>query len=133
MLTYLIKRLLLSVPIVLGVIFIVTLSLDLIPGDPVALMLGEFASPEAVAALRASLDLDKPLVVRYINYIGNILRGDLGRSLRDRRDVSVIIGETLPNTLKLAGVAIVIAIGVGVPLGVFRPPGPTRRSTTSCA
>ena len=118
MLTYFLRRVLLAVPIALGVIFIVTVSLDFIPGDPVALMLGEFASPEAIAAVRSSLDLDKPLLVRYVNYIGDLLQGDLGRSIKDRRPVATAIGETLPFTLQLAGAAILIAIFVGIPLGV---------------
>lgn len=118
MFLYFLRRVLYTIPIVLGVIFIVSLSLELVPGDPVALMLGEFASPEAIAAARSSLDLDKPLLVRYVNYVGNILQGDLGRSIKDRRLVSVAIGETLPATAQLAGAAIVIAVGLGVPLGV---------------
>lgn len=119
MTAYLVRRLLLAVPVALGVVFIVTLSLDLIPGDPVALALGDFASPQLVASTRAALDLDKPLLVRYVNYLAGLLRGDLGRTIRDRRLVAVQIGETLPATLQLAGAAIVLAIGLGVPAGVI--------------
>lgn len=117
-LTYLIRRLLLTIPIVLGVIFIVALSLELIPGDPVALMLGEFASPELIAETKASLDLDKPLWQRYVLYVADLAQGDLGRSIKDNRRVVDAIGETLPATLQLAGAAIAIAVLLGVPLGV---------------
>jgi peptide/nickel transport system permease protein/oligopeptide transport system permease protein len=119
MFSFFLRRLILTIPIVLGVILIVTLSFELIPGDPVALMLGEFATPEAVASLRSALGLDRSLPVRYVSYIGDLLQGDLGRSIKDRREVSVIIGETLPATLQLAAVAILITIGLGVPLGVI--------------
>ena len=119
MFAYFLRRLLLTIPIVLGVILIVTLSFELIPGDPVALMLGEFATPEAVAELRTSLGLDRSLPIRYLSYIGDLLQGDLGRSIKDRRQVSEIIGETLPATLELAAAAILIAVAVGIPLGVI--------------
>lgn len=119
MFTYFLRRVLFTIPIVLGVVLIVMLSLDLIPGDPVALMLGEFATPESIAATRATLDLDKPLPVRYVNYVGNLLQGDLGRSIKDRRPVAEVIGETLPATLQLAGAAILLTVLLGVPLGVL--------------
>src|SRR5690625_7558196 len=79
MLSYTIRRLLYIIPILLGVIFIVTLTLDLIPGDPAALILGEFATAEAVANLRTNLGLDQPLLVRYGNYIVDVVQGDLGK------------------------------------------------------
>jgi peptide/nickel transport system permease protein len=119
MTAYLIRRLLLTIPITLGVIFVVTLSMDLIPGDPVALMLGEFATPEAIAETRRALDLDKSLPVRYVNYIGDLFQGDLGRSIKDRRPVATVIGEALPATVQLATAAVLISIVLGVPLGVI--------------
>ncbi|MEM6431227.1 MAG: ABC transporter permease [Deinococcota bacterium] len=118
MLVYLIKRLLLTIPITLGVILIVSLSFELIPGDPVALMLGEFASAELIAETRTALGLDQPFWRRYVAYIGDLVQGDLGRSIKDNRQVNEVIGETLPATLQLAGAALVIAVGVGIPLGV---------------
>jgi peptide/nickel transport system permease protein/oligopeptide transport system permease protein len=118
MLTYLIRRILLAVPILLGVVAVVLLSMELIPGDPVALMLGEFATPESIAATRADLGLDRPILVRYVEYVGDVVRGDLGMSIKDRRPVATMIGETLPATAQLAGVAVLLAVLVGVPLGV---------------
>lgn len=119
MLSYTIRRLLYIIPILLGVIFIVTLTLDLIPGDPAALILGEFATAEAVANLRTNLGLDQPLLVRYGNYILDVVQGDLGMSMRERRPVSQIIGEAFPATAQLAVAAMAVVIFVGIPLGII--------------
>lgn len=118
MLAYLIRRILLAVPILLGVIAVVVASLEIVPGDPVALMLGEFATPESIEATRTELGLDRPLVVRYVDYVAGVFQGDLGTSIKDRRPVATIIGETLPATAQLAAVAILVALAVGLPLGV---------------
>ena len=82
MLTFVVRRLLLAVPVLLGVVFVVMLTIDLLPGDAVTLMLGEHATQDAVARLREHLGLDKPFVVRYLEYVGRVARGDLGRSER---------------------------------------------------
>lgn len=118
MLNYAIRRILLAVPILLGVVLVVLLSMELVPGDPVALMLGEFATPEAVAATRAEIGLDRPLAIRYVEYVADVVRGDLGTSIKDRRPVATMIGETLPATAQLAGAAVLLSLLVGVPLGV---------------
>ena len=119
MATYLLRRLLQAVPVVLGVIFAVMLTIELIPGDPVTLMLGEHATQESVAAVRHALGLDKPLLVRYVQYIGNLLHGDLGRSLRERRQVSEELADVWPATLELTTAALVIAVICGVLAGVL--------------
>lgn len=118
MLTYVIRRILLAVPILLGVVAVVLLSMELVPGDPVALMLGEFATPESIASTRADLGLDRPILIRYVEYVADVVRGDLGMSIKDGRPVATMIGETLPATAQLAGVAVLLAVFVGVPLGV---------------
>ncbi len=105
-------------PVLLGVVFLILATIDLIPGDPAALMLGQGATPEMVAKLRASLDLDQPLLVRYVRYLGRVLRGDLGRSIREGRRVNDEIRELWPATVRLGVTALVIAIVVGIPLGV---------------
>ena len=87
MLTFVARRLLLAVPVLLGVVFVVMLTVELIPGDAVALMLGEHATPEAVARLRDHLGLDKPMLVRYAAYVGRVAQGDLGRSIQQNRPV----------------------------------------------
>lgn len=118
MLSYVVRRILLAIPILLGVVFVVLLSMEIVPGDPVALMLGEFATPELVQRTREALGLNEPLHVRYVHYIADVVRGDLGTSIKDGRPVAVMIGETLPATAQLAGAAVLIAVGLGIPLGV---------------
>jgi ABC-type dipeptide/oligopeptide/nickel transport system permease component len=115
---YLLRRLLEAIPVVLGVIFGVMLTIELIPGDPVTLMLGEHATQESVAQVREALGLDKPLLVRYVQYIGNLIRGDLGRSLRERRQVSQEIADVWPATVELTLSALGIAVVLGVLAGV---------------
>ncbi|MDR7471012.1 MAG: ABC transporter permease, partial [Armatimonadota bacterium] len=100
-------RLLALVPVLLGVPLFIMLTIDLIPGDPAALMLGEGATAEMVTALRASLDLDKPLLVRYARYVGRLLHGDLGRSIREGRRVNDEIADVWPATAQLGISALV--------------------------
>jgi peptide/nickel transport system permease protein len=117
-LTFVLRRLLLAVPVLLGVIFAVMLTLELIPGDAVALMLGEHATPAAVAELRDYLGLDKPLPVRYVQYLGRLVQADLGRSIQQNRPVIDELGEAWPATLELTLAALLVAAAVGVPTGV---------------
>ena len=119
MLAYLIKRVLASVGVLLGMILLVMFIMDIIPGDPAALMLGESATPEMVANLRHQLGLDQPVYVRYFQYVGKLLQGDLGRSVREMSDVSRLIAATWPNTLLLAAVAMSLSLLVGLPLGII--------------
>ena len=119
MLRYIATRLLATIPVLLGIIFVTMLTLDLIPGDPVALMLGENARPEQVAALRENLGLDKPLLVRYVIYIGNVLQGDLGRSIRQGTPVIDEIAAVWPNTLQLTLAAMALAVVVGLTTGAI--------------
>jgi len=119
MLSYLIRRLLFSIPVLLGVTFAVMLTIELIPGDPVSLMLGEHATPEAVAQVRHALGLDQPLLVRYVEYIGKLLHGDLGRSLRERRPVTQELADVWPATLELTLAALCVAVIFGILAGVI--------------
>src|SRR5439155_10634932 len=114
-LTFALRRLLLAVPVLLGVVFVVMLTLELIPGDAVQLMLGEHATKEAVAQLRDHLGLDKPLLVRYVDYVGRLAHGDLGRSILQHRPVVDELRDTWPATLELTIAALLIATLVGVP------------------
>jgi peptide/nickel transport system permease protein len=118
MLTFTLRRLLLAVPVLLGVVFVVMLTVDLLPGDAVTLMLGEHATKDAVAALREHLGLDKPFVVRYLDYVGHLLRGDLGRSMQQNRPVAAELADAWPATLQLTVAALVIAAAVGIAAGV---------------
>jgi peptide/nickel transport system permease protein len=88
-------------------------------GDPVFLMLGDEASPEAIAALREKLGLNEPVPVQYARYFQTILRGDFGDSLRERRPATEVVLERLPATLQLAIAAISLAVLIGVPIGIF--------------
>lgn len=119
MIAYTIRRLILMIPVVLGIILIVTASLDVIPGDPAALLLGQFATPEAVTALRHELNLDRPFLVRYFLYINDLLHGDLGRSITLKRPVAAEIWEALPATMQLAGAAMLLVLIVSIPLGTI--------------
>lgn len=116
---FLLRRFLLLAPTVLGVTLATFLMLHLTPGDPVTIMLGEFASASNVERLRSELGLDSPIAVQYLKYLGRILHADLGTSIRSRRPVVEEISERLPPTLKLALAAQVIAVLAGVLAGVI--------------
>lgn len=118
MLHYVLRRLLGFLPMALGVTLAVFLVLHAIPGDTARLAAGADASEEDVAQIRANLGLDEPLYVQYAVYLRNLVGGDLGRSVRTQRPVIEEIGRTFPATLELAGAAMVIAIVIGIPLGI---------------
>src|SRR5262245_6754297 len=98
MLRYLIRRLLLTIPVLIGVATLVFSLIHFIPGDPAQAMLGESAAPEDVAQLRSRLGLDRPLVVQYASFLQGLARGDLGVSLRNDQPVLHQIAERLPAT-----------------------------------
>lgn len=116
---YIMKRLLLIVPTLLAVLFIVFYLLNISPGDPGRIMLGKDAPQEAVDEINLSLDMDKPIVVRYIKYIGNALRLDFGVSLRTKSPVFEELFKKLPVTLKLAFSSVLLSVLTGVPLGIL--------------
>ncbi len=119
MLVYLIKRLLASIGVILAMAFLVMLILDIVPGDPAALMLGENATEEMVQELRRQLGLDKPLLIRYGAYIWKVLHGDLGRSVREMAKVSHLIRDAFPNTILLTVAGMFLTLIIGVPLGLI--------------
>ena len=123
--SFLLRRLLLAIPTLAGVLVVVFLLLYVAPGDPVLEMVGERADSATIARLRAELRLDDPLRVRFAHYAGGVLRGDLGRSYVTGRPIVRDIRERFPNTLQLAVAAMVFAAAVGVMLGVMsaRRPG----------
>jgi ABC-type dipeptide/oligopeptide/nickel transport system permease component len=118
MVTFVVRRLLLAVPVLLGVVFAVMLTIDLLPGDAVTLMLGEHATKDAVTALRHHLGLDKPFLVRYVDYVGRVARGDLGRSIQQQRPVAAELADAWPATLELTAAALLIAAVAGIAAGV---------------
>lgn len=119
MVTFLTRRLLLTVPVLLGVLTLVFALIHLIPGDPAQAMLGETASEKDVAALRTRLGLDRPLAEQYGRFLAGAVRGDLGTSLRTSEPVTRAIVERLPATLELAAAAMFISIAVSIPLGII--------------
>src|ERR671919_2133305 len=115
---YLIRRLLLTIPVLLGVATLVFSLIHFIPGDPALAMLGETAAPEDVAELRTRLGLDRPLLEQYGNFLSGVLQGDLGTSLRTSQPVTEAILERIPATFELAAAAMLVAILISIPLGI---------------
>jgi len=118
LLSYLARRLLLAPITILGLIAVIFVLVRLMPGDPAVTMLGDYATEERVAALRAEMGLDKPWPVQFGVYIGQLLRGNLGESMRMQKEVSWLIGSFFPPTLILALSAMTIAVLVGVSSGI---------------
>ena len=119
MIRYIVKRLLWMIPIVIGVTFIVMLLLELTPGDPARQLLGNFATEDEVAALRESMGLNRPLIVRFFDYMVGVVHGDLGTSYFTKQSVWFDIMERFPYTLKLVSISMVLAIVTGIPTGVY--------------
>ena len=116
--SYILRRLLLVVPVLFGVTVLVFLVISLVPGDPAKAILGTFATPEAVAQVRHDLGLDRSLPVQYAIWLGNLLRGDFGRSYILHKPVIAEIMARLFPTLLLAGVALVLSSVAGILLGI---------------
>lgn len=119
MLRYLVRRLLLTIPVLLGVATLVFALIHFIPGDPAQAMLGEGAAPEEVAQLRQRLGLDRPLLVQYSSYLTGLVRGDLGVSLRNDQPVLHQILERMPATAELALASMLVAVLFALPLGII--------------
>lgn len=119
MLTFAARRLVYALPTLVVVTILVFALVRVLPGDPALLLLGEEANPEIVAALNRELGLDRPLPEQYLGWIGNSLRGDLGASLRNNESVTRLILEKLPTTLELSFLAMLVALGLAIPAGVF--------------
>ena len=119
MLRYFVRRVLLTVPVLIGVATLVFSLIHLVPGDPAQAMMGDGASPQDVAELRKSLGLDQPLLTQYRAFLGNALKGDLGKSFRTGQPVTAMIVERIPATAELAVAAMLIAILIAIPLGVI--------------
>ncbi len=116
---YVLKRLLLLIPVMLGVTFIVFGIMHLTPGSPARLKLGEKATPEQIAALEHEMGLDKPFIIQYGNFVKNGLKGDFGRSYLSNKPVFEEVLDRFPATLKLAVAAMTIAVVIGIPAGII--------------
>ena len=116
---YILKRLLLMIPILLGITFIIFSIMNMIPGDTASVILGDNAPQEAREQLEEELGLNRPFLVRYGSYVLNALRGDFGQSYRTRANVFDEIFQRFPTTLKLASGAMLLAVLIGIPLGIL--------------
>ncbi|RAS82968.1 ABC transporter permease [Priestia endophytica] len=119
MITYIIRRLLMLVPVLVGLSLIVFFMIRAIPGNPAQVILGQLATKEAIDSLTKELGLNEPWYTQYFHYIGNLLTGDLGESLRTKNPISEELWPYLTATLELSLVAIIIAIVVGVNAGII--------------
>ncbi|RMF96167.1 MAG: ABC transporter permease [Candidatus Schekmanbacteria bacterium] len=115
---YLLRRILLAIPVVAGVTIIVFLVIHLVPGDPVQMMLGDNASKADIEELRQLLGLNKPLYIQFKDFILNLLQGNLGNSIITKRPVSELLAERFPATLLLSLCSIAVALLISLPLGI---------------
>ena len=116
---YLLKRLLLALPVLLGVSLVVFTMIRLIPGDPAQVMAGQAATEEVVQQIRESLGLDRPIVVQYAIFIANAVRGNLGHSLFNRAPVTEELAQRFPRTVRLALASMLVASLIGIPAGII--------------
>jgi peptide/nickel transport system permease protein len=118
MLRYLVRRLLLTIPVLLGVATLVFALIHLVPGDPAQLMLGDGASQEEITQLRQTLGLDRPMLVQYRMFLTGLVKGDLGSSFRYGTPVTREIRDRLVRTMQLAAAAMTVALIIALPLGI---------------
>lgn len=119
MLQYVVKRLLSTIPVLIGISLLLFFMLRMLPGDPAQVLAGQMATPEEVENIRHQLGLDRPIFTQYAFFLGRLFRFDLGRSARTQNPVSQEIWARLPNTLLLAIVAITLACLFGIPAGII--------------
>jgi len=119
MLQYVIKRLLSTIPVLIGISLLLFFMLRMLPGDPAQVLAGQMATPEEVDLIRHQLGLDRPVHVQYAFFLGRLARFDLGRSARTQNPVTKEIWARLPNTMLLAVVAITLACLFGIPAGII--------------
>jgi len=119
MIGYILRRLLQMIPVLLLASIAIWAMIYAVPGGPVGMLVGENATPEQVAAARAQLGLDRPVLIQYLDWLGRALQGDFGDSLHSRTPVMELIGQRLPATLQLAAAATVVSLAVGVPVAIL--------------
>jgi ABC-type dipeptide/oligopeptide/nickel transport systems, permease components len=118
MAVYILRRLIQTIPVMLGVTIVVFLIMQLVPGDPARLLAGEGATPEQIEAIRVSLGLDKSLIEQYLKYLSQVLQGDLGKSMVTNAPVLEEIMIRLPTTVELACASIFVAVTLGLLAGI---------------
>lgn len=119
MLNYIIRRLIGAIPVVIGVIAVVFILTTIVPGDPARIMVGQRGNPETIAKIRHEMGLDLPLPVQFLNFMKNVATFDLGKSYRNNMTVVDALVSRMPVTMKLAFFSMMVAVLVGVPLGVI--------------
>jgi peptide/nickel transport system permease protein len=117
--TYIIRRILGLIPVLLGITILVFFLIRLIPGDPALVMLGDKAKAEDVERLREQLGLNEPLLIQYFKYMAQLLRGDLGESIINRTDLTFELAYRLPATIEMITGALIIGVTVGITIGVI--------------
>jgi len=116
---YILKRILLLIPVLLGVSFVIFFIMELTPGDPAELVAGVYATPEQIQEMRVKLELDKPAIVRYFNYVIRLFQGDLGTSYYSTDTVIDLFMVRFPATLALSLSALLFAIIIAIPIGIL--------------
>jgi len=119
MLRYVIARLAQAIPVIVGTTLLTFFLLQVVPGDPITLMMREHIDPDVVARVRKEMRLDDPWAVRYVHYMWAALHGDFGTSYKIRRDVGGLLSDAFPKTLVLTAAALLFAWGVGLPAGII--------------
>ena len=128
MLRYILRRLLQFIPVIVGTTFLTFVLLQVVPGDPIAVMMKEHISPDVVARVRAQMHLDDPWLLRYGRYMWGVLHGDFGESYKIKRSVNELLANAFPATLALTAASLLVAWGIGIPAGII---GAIRRYTAS--
>ncbi len=116
---YIVKRILTTIPVLIGVMLVIFIMLSVIPGDPVTVMMKEHVKPELIEKLKESKGLDDPALVRFFRYLWDALHGDLGVSYKLNRNVTDLIMDAFPHTVKLTVFAALVAWAIGIPAGIF--------------
>ena len=116
---YIAKRILIMIPVLLGIILLIFFMLNVVPGDPVAVMMKEHLKEDVIENLRQSMHLDDPFFVRYFHYVWDALHGDLGMSWKLKRPVTALIATAFPYTLRLAVASALFSWIMGIPVGIL--------------
>lgn len=119
MFKYILRRLLIMIPVLIGLTIVVFLLVNVLPGDTARIIAGDYADEATVQSIREAYGLDKPIHIQYINYIRDLLHGDFGRSYHSRRDIATEIANVYPKTIQLALATEVVGVVVGVLLGMI--------------
>lgn len=119
MIRYILKRLAMLIPVILVTSFLIFWAMSLTGGDPAVMVAGDKATPQQIEAVREELGLNDPFIVRYAKYMKGMFTGDMGKSYITKKDVFKTFMEKLPNTLALGGAAVLIAVIVSIPLGIY--------------